>query len=67
MIHTWWLFNSLYFQPTDGARGKSQQLIPGQSVVESMFNGLLCSGYRVSAWEDEKLLKTDSGHDCIMM
>lgn len=54
------VFNQLC-KPSDRAKYMSQQLILGWSVVESFSSGLLLNGYRVSDWENEKVLDTDTG------
>ena len=39
----------------------------GQEVGGGGNDELLFNGYRVSAWEGEKVLKTDGGDSCIAM
>lgn len=42
----------------------SQKLTPGWTVVESIFNGLLCHGDRVPVWEAEEAVKMVGGDGC---
>lgn len=42
----------------------SQKLTLGQSVVKSIFNGLLYPGDRVPVWEAEEVVKMDGGDGC---